>query len=78
MQPGPMSLAVAVILNNAFLEMVITQKRLGELLGGIPQQTISQYLRGDRALDMDLFVTMCEVLSLNPFDVFAKALRSLN
>jgi hypothetical protein len=72
-----MSLAVAPVLNDAYLEMFISQKRLGELLGGIPQQTVSLYLRGERALDMDLFVTMCDVLSLDPIVVFTAALRSV-
>ncbi|WP_283499658.1 helix-turn-helix transcriptional regulator [Cryobacterium sp. PH31-O1] len=65
---------MAAIVNDAFLEMFITQKRLGELLGGIPQQTISQYLRGDRALDMDLFVSLCRVLRLDPLEVITAAL----
>jgi predicted transcriptional regulator len=67
-------LAVAVILNDAFLEMLISQKRFGELLGGIPQQTVSQYLRGERALDVDLFVNMCRATLIDPVEVLSAAL----
>ena len=74
MQPGPMSLAVAAIINDAFLELFISQKRFGEMLGGIPQQTISLYLRGERALDVDLFVSMCRTTLIDPMEVLSTAL----
>ncbi|TDW30982.1 helix-turn-helix domain-containing protein [Cryobacterium psychrophilum] len=75
-KPGPVSLALAPLLNDAFLELLVTQKRFGEMLGGVPQSTVSLYLRGERAIDVDLFVTMCRVLSIDPVEVFAVAVRS--
>lgn len=69
-----MTLALAPLLNDAFLELLISQKRFGEMLGGVPQSTISLYLRGEHVLDMELFVSMCRVLKIDPQEVFRAAL----
>jgi len=75
-KPGPVSLALAPILKDAFLELLITQEKFGELLGDIPQSTVSVYLLGERALDMDLFVKMCRVLTVDPVEVLSAALHA--
>ena len=75
-KPGPVSRALASLLNDAFLELLVTQSQFGQMLGGVPQSTVSLYLRGERALDMDLFVAMCKVLGIDPLEVLDTALRS--
>ena len=72
--PGPVTKALAPLLNDAFLELLITQTQFGVLIGGIPQSTVSLYLRGERQIDVDLFVTMCRVLGIDPVEVFSAAL----
>jgi transcriptional regulator with XRE-family HTH domain len=73
-KPGPVTAALAPLLNDAFLEMLISQKRFGQMVG-IPQSTISLYLRGERALDLDTFVHICRALGIDPIEAFATALR---
>lgn len=68
-------MALAPILNDAFLELLVSQERFGEMLGGVPQSTVSLYLRGESVLDVELFVRMCLVLGIDPQEVFGAALR---
>ena len=75
--PGPLTAAIAEILRDAFLELFISQARFGELLGGMPQSTVSIYLRGEHVMDMELFLKTCRVLNLDPLDVFSTALRRI-
>jgi len=76
--PGPVSRALAEILRDAWLELLITQTKFGELLGGVPQSTISQYLNGGMTVDPDTLVKMCRVLSIDPVAAFAIAVELAN
>jgi plasmid maintenance system antidote protein VapI len=77
MPPGPLTLAISELINDAFLELLISQAEFGELLGGMPQSTVSVYLRGERALDMELYVRMCRVVAIDPEAIFSYALHSI-
>jgi transcriptional regulator with XRE-family HTH domain len=69
---GPFSRAVAAILKAAFDESKMTQTALGALIGQ-SQSQMSKYLAGDRPLNLDEFVTLCDALGLDPVQVVHKA-----
>lgn len=71
--PGELTRAVATILNDGFLELLTSQDEFALTLG-IPQSTLSEYLRGVKVLDMETFVLFCEAVDLDPQEVFAVAL----
>lgn len=71
--PGPLTHVIAAILNDAFLELLITQRAFAERLG-IPQSTLSAYLRGDKVLGLETFVVLCLAVDLDPLNVLATAL----
>lgn len=71
-----MAVELASLLRDAFLELLISQRQFGEMLNGMPQSTVSTYLRGERAVDVDTLVKMCQVLGIDPVEIFAAAVRS--
>lgn len=71
--PGPLSQVIATILNDAFLELLTSQESFGERVG-IPQSTLSAYLRGEKVLNLETFVMLCMALGLDPVNVLATAL----
>lgn len=75
-QPGPLTFAVAAILHSAFLELLTTQAKFGATLG-IPQTTVSDYLRGKRVVDLETLHRLCEALDLDMVRVIEFAINSL-
>lgn len=71
---GPASRAVAAILKRAFEESRLTQTALGAVIDQ-SQSQMSKYLAGERALNVDEFVAICEVLQLDPVEVLGAALN---
>jgi transcriptional regulator with XRE-family HTH domain len=71
-----LTFAVAAILHSAFLELLITQAKFGARLG-IPQTTVSDYLRGARVIDVETLARLCEALDLDMVRVIEFAVNSL-
>lgn len=74
-QPGPITFAVAAILHAAFLELLTTQTKFGAQLG-IPQTTVSDYLRGVKVVDLETLVRLCDALYLDPVKVLEAAVNA--
>lgn len=75
-RPGPLTFAIAAILRTAFLEQLTTQAKFGARLN-IPQTTISDYLRGERVIDVETLARLCEALDLDMGEVVVFAQRSV-
>lgn len=71
-RPGPLTEQISLIIYNAFLELLTTQKKLGTKLG-IPQSRMSEYLRGVKALDIETFDILCEAVDRDPVRVLEVA-----
>jgi transcriptional regulator with XRE-family HTH domain len=71
-KPGPLTVAVAAILNRAFLQAGISQKKLGAAVG-ISQSQMSKHLRGERVLDVDQLDAICFALGLSITAVVSEA-----
>ncbi|MGY4859490.1 helix-turn-helix domain-containing protein [Cryobacterium sp. AP23] len=71
-KPGPLTVAVAAILNRAFLQAGVSQKKLGEAVG-ISQSQMSKHLRGERVLDVDQLDAICLALGLSITAVVSEA-----
>ncbi len=63
-EPGPLTIAVAAILNRAFQQTGVSQRHLGAAVG-ISQSQMSKYLRGERVLDVDQLDALCFALHLD-------------
>lgn len=74
--PGPLTRAIAAILYNAFLELLITQKQFGQRVG-LAQSSVSYYLSGVKVLDMEIFVRLCTALDLEPSEVLVAAVKMI-
>lgn len=73
-QPGPLTIAVAAILNRAFKQTSVSQKQLGAVVG-ISQSQMSKLLRGERVLNVDQLEDLCFALGLDIGDVVHAAAR---
>jgi predicted transcriptional regulator len=72
--PGPVSIAISAALLTEVQWQGLKQSDIAEL-AGISQSQISKFLRGQRILDVEQFVRLCSILSLDAPELVQKALR---
>ncbi|POH63602.1 MULTISPECIES: helix-turn-helix domain-containing protein [Cryobacterium] len=71
---GPLTRAIADLLNDRFDLVGGTQKALGER-AGISQSQLSKYLRGERSMNIEELESLCVALGLVLVDVVREGVR---
>jgi len=72
-KPGPISIAIAEILNREFRNSeFVSQSQLSAVVG-ISQSQLSKLLRGDRMLYVEQLYALCTALHLDIGAVFRQA-----